>query len=208
MLGEIEQQLWRQGSTAIAGVDEAGRGPLAGPVVAAAVLITEGVFWDGLADSKRLSPLSRERLYERIMAEAPGVGVAAIAPEDIDAMNILRASLLAMARAVVRLPRVPSHIIVDGNQRIPAVTVPQTTVIGGDATCGSIAAASVVAKVTRDRLMCELDGQYPVYGFSRHKGYATREHLAALIRHGPCAAHRMSFAPVKRASQELTIWPL
>jgi ribonuclease HII len=207
MLGALEQLLWQQGLTAIAGVDEAGRGPLAGPVVAAAVLITEGLSWEGLDDSKRLSPGLRETLYGQIMNEAPGVGVAVIEPPDIDAMNILRASLLAMARAVVRLPRVPAHILVDGNQRIPAVTLPQTTVVAGDASCTSIAAASVIAKVTRDRLMCELDARYPMYGFSRHKGYATKEHLLALARHGPCAAHRMSFAPVKRASQELTIWP-
>jgi ribonuclease HII len=206
--GALERQLWRQGLATIAGVDEAGRGPLAGPVVAAAVLITEGLAWPGLDDSKQLSPDRREELYARIVEEAPGVGVAAVEPPDIDAMNILRATLLAMARAIVRLPEVPGHILVDGNQRIPAVTVPQTAIVGGDAACTSIAAASVVAKVTRDRLMCELDGQYPVYGFSRHKGYATKEHLRALSRHGPCSAHRMSFAPVKRASQELRIWPL
>ncbi len=208
MLGQLERQLWQQGITTIAGVDEAGRGPLAGPVVAAAVLITECLSWQGLADSKQLSPGRREELYARIVEGAAGVGVAVIEPPDIDALNILRATLLAMARAVVRLPRVPGHILVDGNQLIPAVSVPQTAVVGGDASCASIAAASVVAKVTRDRLMCELDGRYPVYGFSRHKGYATKEHLRALSRHGPCAAHRMSFAPVKRASQELSIWRL
>jgi ribonuclease HII len=203
----LEQQLWRQGIAALAGVDEAGRGPLAGPVVAAAVLITPGLSWPGLTDSKKLSAHRREELYDSIMAEAPGVGVAAVEPAQIDEMNILRATLLAMARAVVRLPRSPDHVLVDGNRRIPALVVPQTAVVGGDATCPCISAASIVAKVTRDRLMCELHGQYPLYGFARHKGYATKEHLRALRQHGPCPVHRMSFAPVKRASQELTIWP-
>ncbi len=203
----LEREIWRHGATAIAGVDEAGRGPLAGPVVAAAVLITENLQWEGLNDSKQLSARKREELYEDIMQRAPGVGIAVVEPADIDAMNILRATLVGMARAVVRLPNVPDHVLVDGNQPIPALAMPQTAVVGGDATCSSISAASVVAKVTRDRLMCELDGKYPAYGFSRHMGYPTREHLRALVRYGPCDAHRMSFAAVKRASQELTIWP-
>ncbi len=177
-------------------------------MVAAAVLITPGLQWPGVADSKRLSARRREELYEAIVEAAPGIGWAAVEPAQIDAMNILRATLLAMTEAVTRLPFAPEHVLVDGNRAIPALAIPQTAVVGGDALCSCVAAASIVAKVTRDRLMHELDGFYPAYGFSRHKGYATREHLRALRRYGPCAAHRMSFAPVKRASQELTIWRL
>lgn len=183
----------------IAGVDEAGRGPLAGAVFAAAVMLDPGRPVAGLADSKTLSPARREELARIVRERADGWAVGRAEVEEIDRFNILQASLLAMARAVAGLPRVPQLALVDGN-RAPALPCPVRTVIRGDATVPAISAASILAKVARDREMCELDVLYPAYGFAAHKGYPTPAHLEALARHGPCPIHRRSFEPVRRFS--------
>ncbi len=179
-----------------AGVDEVGRGPLAGPVVAAAVILDERVVIRGLNDSKKLDAAERERLDGEIRRKAVcwAIGEASVA--EIDTINILRAALLAMRRAVEALQCPPGLVLVDGNQRFESI-VPQKTVIGGDARVRAIAAASIIAKVHRDRLLGHLHEAHPHYGFAAHKGYSTPEHLAALREHGPCAEHRRSFAPVR-----------
>ena len=180
----------------MAGVDEAGRGPLAGPVVAAAVILNELKPIRGLADSKLLTPRRREQLCERIFDRALCVSVGEASVEEIDRLNILQATLLAMQRAVEGLRLLPQRVLVDGNQ-LPRLKVVAEAVIGGDAKVRSISAASIVAKVHRDRLCLALHERWPVYGFDGHKGYATPEHLAALKRHGACPEHRRSFAPVR-----------
>jgi ribonuclease HII len=186
----------------VAGVDEAGRGPLAGPVVAAAVILDELHPVRGLADSKVLSPLRRERLYDEIRARALCCAVASASAEEIDRLNILQATLLAMQRAVAGLRLLPHRVLVDGN-RVPLLRMPVAAIVKGDAKVAAISAASILAKVTRDRLCHELHMQYPHYGFATHKGYPTPEHLAALLRHGPCAAHRRSFGPVRNALERV-----
>jgi ribonuclease HII len=182
----------------LAGAAEAGRGPLAGPVVAAAVILDELQPVHGLADSKALTAARRERLYHEICAKALCVCIAEASAEEIDRLNILQATLLAMQRAVQGLRLAPKQVLVDGN-RVPALTMPVQAIVGGDATVAAISAASILAKVHRDRLCLELHARFPGYGFDGHKGYPTPEHLAALKRHGPCAAHRRSFAPVRLA---------
>lgn len=184
--------------TAMAGVDEVGRGPLAGPVVACAVVLDEKRVIRGLNDSKLLVAEERERLDREIRARAVSFAVAEASVEEIDTINILRAALLAMRRAVLALGVAPEIVLVDGNQR-PDLPMPVRTVIGGDARVRAIAAASIVAKVHRDRLLRELHDAHPRYGFFDHKGYSTPEHLAALREHGPCPHHRRSFAPVREA---------
>jgi ribonuclease HII len=196
ILLRVERSLWRAGVTKIAGVDEVGVGPLAGPVLAAAVVLPEDVRLRGVDDSKKLSAALREELAEKIHAAALGVGIGIVEPQEIDRLNIYRAALEAMRRAVVALPMMPEHVVVDA-RHIPQLTVPQTALINGDARSYSIAAASIVAKVARDRIMCELDGLYPQYGFRHHMGYATAQHLAAINRYGPSPVHRLSFAPVR-----------
>lgn len=185
-------------SYVVCGVDEAGRGPLAGPVFAAAVILTEPCVIDGLADSKQLSSKRRERLFDRIQAHAEAWAIAQASVEEIDHLNILQASLLAMQRAVCQLPIVPTEILVDGN-RAPPVSMRVRTIVRGDATVPAISAASILAKVARDRCMDELHIQFPEYGFNRHRGYGTAAHMAALEQWGPSAVHRRSFAPVRRA---------
>jgi ribonuclease HII len=180
----------------LAGVDEAGRGPLAGPVVAAAVMLDELHPIKGLADSKTLSPLRRERLYDEIRAKALCCSVAEASAREIDELNILQATLLAMRRAVEGLRLRPHRVLVDGN-RLPVLAMPAQAIVKGDAKVQSIAAASILAKVHRDRLCLELHDRYPQYGFATHKGYPTAEHLQALRKHGACAEHRRSFAPVR-----------
>ena len=182
-----------------AGVDEAGRGPLAGPVVAAAVILDPERPIRGLADSKVLTAERREVLAKRIRERARSWAVALAAVDEIDAINILHASMLAMRRAVEALQVPPEEVLVDGN-RCPEVTVRVRAIVGGDACVPSISAASILAKTARDAMLVELDREYPNYGFARHKGYATPEHLAALALHGPCPAHRRSFAPVVQPS--------
>jgi len=180
----------------VAGVDEAGRGPLAGPVVAAAVILDDGKRIRGLNDSKVLTALTRERLYDEIRAKALCCSVAEASVDEIDELNILQATLLAMKRAVEGLRLRPAKVLVDGNQ-LPRLRIAAEAIIGGDAKVKSISAASILAKVHRDRLCLELHAQHPQYGFDSHKGYATPEHLAALRDHGVCAHHRRSFAPVR-----------
>jgi ribonuclease HII len=179
----------------IAGVDEAGRGPLAGPVVAAAVILDEMRPIAGLNDSKKLTALRRERLYDEIRAKALCCSVAQASVEEIDRLNILQATLLAMRRAVEGLRLKPAKVLVDGN-RLPVLDMLAEAVVGGDALVPAISAASILAKVTRDRWCAELDQQYPQYGFASHKGYGTAVHLAALRLHGACPEHRKTFAPV------------
>jgi len=202
-----ERALRARGFLLVAGVDEAGRGPLAGPVVAAAVILPGDFKLDGLNDSKKIPAARREKFFA-ILATHPGVvwstGQAGV--DEIDRLNILRATHLAMARAVNALPAPPDHTLIDG---LPArgLPVPHTALVGGDALSLSIAAASIMAKVTRDRLMVALDAEYPQYGFARHKGYGVMEHLLALRHHGPCPVHRRSFIPVGQAEAALEAAP-
>ena len=180
----------------VAGGDAAGRGPLAGPVVAAAVILDELAPIRGLADSKVLTARRRERLFDEIRARALCCSIASASVEEIDRLNILQATMLAMQRAVEGLRLVPRHVVVDGN-RVPLLRVPVSALVGGDAKMAAISAASILAKVQRDRWCQDLHAEYPHYGFDGHKGYPTPAHLAALQQHGPCAAHRRSFAPVR-----------
>lgn len=182
----------------IAGVDEAGRGPLAGPVAAAAVILDATQPINGLADSKQLSAATREKLATEIRKRSCAWSVAFASVEEIDRLNILQASLLAMQRAVAGLALAPTLVLVDGN-RAPILPCTARAIVRGDATEAAISAASILAKVARDALLDELDGVYPAYGFARHKGYPTPAHRAALAAHGPCPVHRMSFAPVRAA---------
>jgi ribonuclease HII len=187
-------------SEPVAGVDEAGRGPLAGPVVVAAVILDPRRPLDGLDDSKKLDEPRREELYALITAHALAWSVTEISPAEIDRLNILKATLLGMKRAVEALDPAPRLALIDGN-RAPELRCAVRTVIGGDALEPAISAASIIAKVTRDRCMCTWHERFPDYGFDRHKGYATPEHLAVLERLGPCELHRRSFAPVRNALQ-------
>ena len=186
----------------VAGVDEAGRGPLAGPVVAAAVILDERQPIAGLADSKKLSAARREALYDEIRAKALCCCVAQARVEEIDRLNILQATMLAMQRAVAGLRLKPGLVLVDGN-RLPLLEMRAEAIVKGDAKVAAISAASILAKVTRDRGLELLDQRYPQYGFARHKGYGTAEHLQALRLHGPCPEHRSSFAPVAQAAQTM-----
>lgn len=186
----------RQGARAVAGIDEAGRGPLAGPVVAAAVILPETFDLPGLTDSKQLSQKQRERLYPLIRAQAVAVGVGVGRAAEVDRVNILQATLASMVRAVDRLSLRPDFLLVDGITPVP-LTVPQKTIKQGDARSLSIAAASIVAKVIRDRIMVSYDRLFPGYGFAGHKGYGSRQHREAISRLGPCPCHRRSFAGVR-----------
>ncbi len=179
----------------MAGVDEAGRGPLAGPVVAAAVILDDTKRIRGLADSKVLTPLQRDRLFEQICEKSLCCAVGEASVAEIDDLNILHATMLAMKRAVDGLRLKPAKVLVDGN-RLPKIDVLCEAVVGGDAIVKSISAASIVAKVTRDRMLKQLHEEFPLYGFASHKGYGTPEHLEALRVHGPCVHHRKFFAPV------------
>jgi len=193
-----QNRLVAQGARFVAGVDEVGMGPLAGPVVAVAVILPDDVDLPGLNDSKKLSRRARERLAEKIREQAVASSAGKVPPEEIDRMNIFRAGLEAMRRAVASLDPVPDHVLVDA-RTIPGIAIPQTAIVGGDASDGSIAAASILAKVHRDAIMRHLESRYPGYGFDRHMGYGTEQHLAALQRLGPSPVHRQSFAPVGRA---------
>ncbi len=191
-LYEYESGLHRQGIALVCGVDEAGRGPLAGPVCAAAVILPEGCDLPGLDDSKKLTEKKREALFPLIRERAVCYGIAFASVEEIERINILSAALLAMNRAIEQLSPAPELALIDGNTTRD-IAVPARSVVGGDGKCACIAAASVLAKVTRDRLMLDLARQYPQYGFEKHKGYGTKEHYAALEKYGPCPAHRPSF---------------
>lgn len=183
----------------VAGVDEAGRGPLAGPVVVAAVILDPLRPIDGLADSKTLSAARREFLDTQVRTFALAFSVIEISVADIDRLNILQATLLGMSRALAALSPAPQMALIDGNRLPKELCCAARAIVDGDATEPAIGAASILAKVARDRILCELDAIHPGYGFARHKGYPTPEHFAALERLGPCAAHRRSFAPVQRA---------
>ena len=203
-----ERKIWSAGAHRVAGVDEAGRGPLAGPVVAAAVMLSRAFAESeefkslaGLTDSKKLSESRRERFFD-VLEEAAevdvGIGVAGV--EEIDRINILRATHVAMRRAVAALHCLPDHLLIDGRP-VDGLPCESTAIVRGDALSLSVAAASVIAKVVRDRHMRELDRLYPEYGFARHKGYGTSEHIQALLEHGPCPIHRHSFRPVREAAE-------
>lgn len=205
-----ERKLLAAGYTRIAGVDEAGRGPLAGPVVAAAVMFPAEWLRSGLPtqltglnDSKQLSPTKRETYYE-LLTHWPEISfaVAIVGPEQIDKLNILRATHLAMIKAVRALPIKPEYVLVDGRP-VPGLGRAHRAIVSGDRKSCSIAAASIIAKVTRDRIMLEYDNRWPQYGFARHKGYGTAEHLAALMKFGPCPVHRTSFGPVRNIQGRL-----
>ena len=207
---EFERVLWAGGMTRVAGVDEAGRGPLAGPVLAAAAILPSK--WaefglppeiEGLNDSKQLTELQREKFFTFITACGEiEFAIAEVNAAVIDEINILQATHHAMNNALVKLSPQPQHALVDGRP-VKTMTVPHTAIVQGDARSYSIAAASVLAKVTRDRLMLEFDRQWPKYGFAEHKGYGTAQHLAAIAAHGPCPIHRHSFAPLKSIQREL-----
>jgi ribonuclease HII len=196
----FERRLAGEGVWPVAGVDEAGRGPLAGPVAAAAVVLDPAKLPRGLDDSKKLTAEERERLYEIILAKALAVGVALASAAEIDRLNIRQATHLAMRRALAALALPPVHVLVDGNDLPAGLICEGRTLIGGDALSLSISAASIVAKVTRDRIMKRVGACAPQYGFERHMGYGTRAHLDALRRHGPSKFHRMTFSPLDRPS--------
>ncbi len=204
----FEAECYARGFTSVAGLDEVGRGPLAGPVVAAAVILPRGFVHAEIKDSKLLSPKQRDRLAPLIQQQAESWGLGVVEVDEIDRINILQASLLAMVKALDALKTPPDCLLIDGNQPIPAklfhgsrwstmASVYQQTIVKGDQLCLSIAAASIVAKVARDEMMVGFDRQFPEYGFAGHKGYGSAAHLAALRRHGPSPIHRKSFAPVR-----------
>lgn len=201
-----EKEIFDQGYKLIAGVDEAGRGPLAGPVVAACVVIGPDFKIDTdelklVADSKKLSAKKREQLFKVIKEKALSVEISVVGHETIDKINILQASLFAMKKAVEACKVQPEFVLIDGNQKIPGLLKEQKTIISGDAKVFCIAAASIIAKVSRDFLMCEEDKKYPEYQFAKHKGYGTKLHLEMLNQYGPCPIHRQSFAPVKNLNK-------
>lgn len=192
-----EKKLWKNGFLYVAGLDEVGRGPLAGPVMAAACILPARFDLPGLNDSKQLSESKREKLFEQIQNQAIGYAVGSAEPAEIDALNILQATKLAMKRALEDLKIRPHFLLIDALE-LPQIKIPQKGIIRGDSLSASIAAASILAKVTRDRWMTELHEIYPEYGFNRNKGYGTKEHLKALQTYGPCPLHRRSFAPVEQ----------
>ena len=200
----FELAAWRRGLTRVAGVDEAGRGPLAGPVVAAAVILPPGCRITGVDDSKRLTPEDRVRLFDEIQSRALAVGVGMSDHATIDRVNILEATRLAMRMALGALTHAPELVLTD-YVALDGLGCPQKNLVEGDRRSASVAAASIIAKVTRDRLMAALDLEYPEYGFGRHKGYPTPEHRDALLKHGPCPLHRRSFAGVL-VQTELFVW--
>ena len=191
-LWELERELYAQGCTLLCGVDEAGRGPLAGPVCAAAVILPVGLELPGLNDSKKLTEKQREALFMPIKAAAKAYGIAFATVEEIEDLNILNATFLAMNRAISQLFPQPELALIDGN-RNTGISIPSRCVVKGDSRCADIAAASVLAKVSRDRYMLEMAEKYPEYGFERHKGYGTKLHYEAIRKYGPCPIHRQSF---------------
>jgi ribonuclease HII len=201
---QTEKNFFAQKVNTIAGVDEAGRGPLAGPVIAACVVIdssfeiTEDL--KAVADSKKLSAKKREQLFKIIKERVLAVEISVVSHKVIDKINILQASLLAMKKSIEACQIKPDLILIDGNQKIPKLEIKQQTIVGGDATVFCIAAASIIAKVSRDFLIAEAAKKYPEYGFEKHKGYGTKQHLEALLKYGPCPIHRYSFAPIKKPS--------
>lgn len=198
-----EKKIWRQGLANVAGVDEAGRGPLAGPVVAAAVIFAPGFEIAGVEDSKKLSHDQRCRLYLPVISGCISYGVGIVGVDDIDRINIYQAAMLAMKRAIRDLSPPPEHVLVDG-RAIPEFVLPQTAIVRGDAKSFTIGAASIIAKVVRDCIMVDYHRQFPHYGFEHHKGYPTVAHYAALRKFGPCAIHRRSFNLIDKRKQPLS----
>lgn len=196
-----EEHFWSQGFNFVAGLDEAGRGCLAGPVCAAAVILKPHTNMVGVDDSKKISAKKREELFDRICSESLAFAVAMVSVEEIDRINILQASLLAMKKAVSQLSILPQQLLIDGNQPV-SLNIPQKTIIDGDALSASIGAASILAKVSRDRYMVDLEKECPGYLFFKHKGYGTKDHLLALEKHGPTRYHRSTFAPVARCLEK------
>ena len=190
---EIEKSTFERGYKLVCGVDEAGRGPLAGPVCAAAVILPTDTVIEGLNDSKKISEKKRELLYDVICEKAIAYSIAFGTLEEIETLNILEATFLAMNRSINGLEIKPDYALIDGNRAPKGINIPCETVIKGDAKSASIAAASILAKVTRDRLLMEYDTQYPEYNFKKHKGYGTKEHTELILKHGPCPIHRLSF---------------
>lgn len=202
---QLELSLHKKGYRQIVGVDEAGRGPLAGPVVAAAVVMPQRIVITGLNDSKKLTARRREELFDEIAASGAVCSVGILDNQCIDRMNILKASLMAMRKAVTALQKHPDFILVDGIYTIPNIDIPQIALAGGDATCCSISAASIVAKVTRDRIMDRYEELYPEFSFSCHRGYPTKQHIEELKQYGPTDIHRRSFRPVEQALKQTLI---
>ncbi|MCK4428405.1 MAG: ribonuclease HII [candidate division Zixibacteria bacterium] len=192
-----EKKLWGQGWELVGGVDEVGRGPLAGPVVAACVILPKNIFLSGVDDSKKLTKIKREKLFDQIMDHAIEVGIGIVREKTIDRLNILNASLKAMWKAVKGLKTSPQFVLVDGNQKIPNLPFPQMPIVKGDSQSISIASASIVAKVTRDKIMHNYHKKYPEFWFAENKGYCTKSHLEALKEFGPCKIHRRSFKIIK-----------
>ena len=190
---EIEKSAFERGYKLVCGVDEAGRGPLAGPVCAAAVILPTDTVIEGLNDSKKISEKKRELLYDVICEKAIAYSITFGTLEEIETLNILEATFLAMNRSINGLEIKPDYALIDGNRAPKGINIPCETVVKGDAKSASIAAASILAKVTRDRLLMEYDTQYPEYNFKKHKGYGTKEHTELILKHGPCPIHRLSF---------------
>lgn len=194
---KFEKRLLKSGFQLVAGVDEVGRGALAGPVLAAAVILDYAKIPEGVNDSKKLSKLQRERLSAEIMASAKAFAIARVENTEIDRINILKASLAACLQAVKLLRPFPDHVLIDGNQQIPQLNCPQMSIVKGDSLSASIAAASIIAKVARDNLMKNYDAQFPGYGFAQHVGYGTRAHQEAITKLGPSPIHRLTFQGVR-----------
>lgn len=197
---EFETELYNNGINFIAGIDEVGRGPLVGPVVTAAVILPKDFYDERINDSKKLTEKKRELLYDVIMENALSVGIGMSSPEVIDEINILNATKKAMIEAINNLSVKPEHLLIDAVKL--DIDIPQTSIIKGDAKSESIAAASIIAKVTRDRMMVELDKKYPMYDFKHNKGYGTKKHIEALYEYGPISEHRKSFAPVSELTNK------
>lgn len=194
-----EKRLWKRGIKFVAGIDEVGRGPLAGPIVAAAVILPKNYKISGLDDSKKITPKKRERIYYEIRRKALAIAIGKVSHRAIDKLNIYRANLLAMKMAIEKLKIKPHYLLIDGERNVIDCPIPQRGICGGDRKCASIAAASIIAKVTRDRMMVRYHQKYPNYGFDRHKGYGTKEHFQKIFQYGPSSIHRRSFYPLKTA---------
>jgi len=201
---KFEKNLWDNGIKLIAGIDEVGRGPIAGPVVSSAVIFEKGEYIDGVNDSKKLTPLKREKLYEIIIKKALCYGIGIVSEKDIDKINILNAALLSMKKAVENLKIKPEFLLIDGN-KIPDTPYSSKAIIKGDSLSFSIASASIIAKVTRDRLMLDYHDIYPIYLFSKNKGYATREHITAVKKEGLCPIHRKTFCRRILADEQIEV---
>jgi len=202
-LFEFDKNFYNKGLSFVSGVDEAGRGPLAGPVVASAVILPKDIFIEGVNDSKKLTEKKRNVLFEEIKQKAFSYGIGIVDNKTIDEINILQATFLAMRKAIEQLLVKPNLVLVDGNHTIPNIMFNQQAIVSGDAKSAAIACASILAKVTRDNMMYEYAKQYPQYGFDKHKGYGTKTHLEAITKFGPCPIHRMTFAPLNSKQIEL-----